>query len=397
MLSSVYHRDPMHRVHCSLLRSLVLPLLVLANAGEAEGQVDFTLQFEARSASGFGFLNAIRPMSDGRVLVADPLGEVVVVLDLDTQKADTLGRSGGGPQEYRSPDSAFPLPGDSTLLVDMGNGRLIVMAPDGTFARTFPIARQNDRGHLTISIPRFVDQDGNLYFQPEEISGGPLPDSAHIVRVDLSGRTADTLGTIKLQDPATQSGQPGVTLGRTPLGARDDWAVSLDGAVAIVRAEDYRVEWIRPGSRTVFGPGNSYDEIRIGRREREAWTEDFFSASISMGIRRGADGSRTVSLSRGTPGGGRLDLDRYRLPSHLPPFRAGRSLVSNEGDLWVERYGSVGSSVRIDVFNQLGQKEGELEIPEGRRLAGFGAGVVYLVHKDALGLQWLERYRVVRR
>jgi hypothetical protein len=396
MLISGCQGEDMHRAFSSSLRSLILSLLALLSAGKAEGQVDFTLQFEARSVSGFGFLNAIRPMSDGRVLVADPLGGVVVVVNLDDQTADTLGRSGGGPQEYRSPDSAFPLPGDSTLLVDMGNGRLIVMAPNGTFARTMPITRQNDHGQLTISIPRFVDQEGHLYFQPEEVSGGPLPDSANIVRIDLAGRKVDTLGAIKLSDSSPQSGKPGVSLGRTPLGARDDWAVSPDGTVAIVRAEGYRVEWTRPGSRTVVGPGNTYDRVRIGRREEEAWMEDFFSASISIGIRRRADGSRTVNLSRGTPGGGTLDLDQIRFPAHLPPFRAGRSLVSSEGDLWVERYGSAGSSVTIDVFSRLGQKEGELEIPEGRRLAGFGVGVVYLVHKDALGLQWLERYRVVK-
>jgi hypothetical protein len=71
--------------------------------------------------------------------------------------------------------------------------------------------------------------------------------------------------------------------------------------------------------------------------------------------------------------------------------------VSDEGDLWVERYGRVGSPITIDVFDGAGRKRGELEIPEGRRVAGFGAGVLYLVHEDAFGLHWLERYRIMQR
>jgi hypothetical protein len=397
--SRTFQGDPMgqHQLLKSLFLSALLGFGFLSPSGKAFGQTAPELRLDARSPEGFGFLGAIRPMSDGKILVADPLGDVLVLVDLDAERADTLGRVGGGPQEYRQPDGVFPLPGDSTLIVDLGNGRLIVMAPDGTFTRTMPIAQQNASGHLTISIPRFVDREGHLYLQPEDIAGGPLPDSARIVRFDLATGQVDTVAMVGLAEPAQQSSRSRVTLGRAPLGPMDDWAVAADGAVAVVRADGYAVQWLRPTSPSVVGPDNVYRRLPVGRAEKEAWIESFFSASISMGIQRSADGSRRVSLSRGSSGGGTLDAGEYPWPDNLPPFRAGRSMVSEEGDLWVERYGRVGSPVTMDLFDRLGKKRGEVELPLDRRVGGFGSGVVYLIHTDVLGLQWLERYRWAER
>ena len=76
-----------------------------------------------------------------KVLVADPVGEVLVRADFGTGRADTLGGVGSGPQEYRSPDRVLPLPADSSLLVDLGNGRLTVVSPRGDFADWVPMAQ----------------------------------------------------------------------------------------------------------------------------------------------------------------------------------------------------------------------------------------------------------------
>lgn len=79
---------------------------------------------EAAYAESFAALQTVRELEDGRVLVADPLGQVVVRVDLDAGTADTIGSVGEGPEEYIQPDAVWPLPGGRTLLVDLGNGRL---------------------------------------------------------------------------------------------------------------------------------------------------------------------------------------------------------------------------------------------------------------------------------
>ena len=74
-----------------------------------------SLEFELAYPEAFSFLNGVRELSDGRVLAADPLSQVVLRIDLDAGTADTLGGVGPGPQEYMEPDQVRPLTGDSTL------------------------------------------------------------------------------------------------------------------------------------------------------------------------------------------------------------------------------------------------------------------------------------------
>ena len=110
--------------------------LVAAPGVSAQLSADLEVEFP----EGFGLLSNVRELPDGRVLVADPLGQILAALDMDAGTMDMWGREGGGPREYRQPDAVYALPGDSTLLVDLGNGRLMVIAPDGSFVRSRPIA-----------------------------------------------------------------------------------------------------------------------------------------------------------------------------------------------------------------------------------------------------------------
>ena len=75
----------------------------------------------------------------------------------------------------------------------------------------------------------------------------------------------------------------------------------------------------------------------------------------------------------------------------------GQALVAPDGNLWVERFVSAGTPPKIDVFDARGIKTGDITLRAGRRVAGFGDGVVFLVYTDDVGLQWVERYRMVGR
>ena len=85
-------------------------------------------------------VQTVRELPDGRVLVADPLGQVLVAIDMGAGTADTIGRRGAGPGEYDQPDAVSPLSGDSTLLVDLGNGRRSILGPDLLQGATIPLA-----------------------------------------------------------------------------------------------------------------------------------------------------------------------------------------------------------------------------------------------------------------
>jgi hypothetical protein len=279
-------------------------------------------------------------------------------------------------------------------LVDLGNARFTLVGPGGEFGETLSMTQIGEGGGLTIILPRFVDGAGRLYYEPENFSAGNSPDSAVIVRFDRTDGRIDTLGTVGLPRPEHQQVSGGVMLSRSALLPRDDWAVSADGRVAIVRSEDYSIEWISRDGKQVRGPANDYPAVRVGRAEKEMWLEEFFTEKVSFRTQRTADGQRRMQLSRGSSSS-RPDVDAYEWPDRMPAFRAGRTIVSPDGSVWVERYVAADARPILDVFDARGYKQGEIMLPHGRRVVSFGDTHVYLVRSDEVDLQWIERYRIV--
>ena len=125
--------DMYSRRVCALLMATGVALPVVSPA--AAQTVTVLTTADASFPESFSTVRGLRELPDGRVLIADGLGQVLVIVDLDAGTVDTVGRVGGGPREYRMPDRLFALPGDSILLVDLGNGRLTVLDPDLEFGR----------------------------------------------------------------------------------------------------------------------------------------------------------------------------------------------------------------------------------------------------------------------
>lgn len=360
----------------------------------APAQQAVTLTPAGSYPESFGYMNWVRELPDGRVMAADALGQVLVAVDLGRGTADTLGRVGAGPKEYRQPDAVYALPGDSTLLLDLGNARLTVIAPDGTFGATHPIAQGDEQG-MTIILPRAVDRAGNIYYLQEmgRLAGGSR-DSATVMRFDRASGQSTPIGRVKLPELVESGGPNARMIGMKPLSPRDDWAVAPDGRVAFVRSADYSVRWVGPDGRVITGPANPYKPVRVGEAEREVWQNDQARSGVNIRIEARSDGTRNMSLRRGGGGPPPPQAETADWPDMTPPFRYGRAIVNPAGDLWVERYVPAGQQPVIDVFDGSGKKTGEVRLPAGCRVVGFGRGVVYLARTDQDDLQWLERYRI---
>jgi hypothetical protein len=363
----------------------------------AQESVQRLLQPEATYGEPFALVQRVRELADGRVVVADPLGQVLLIVDLRAGRADTLGGVGQGPAEYRQPDAVYALPDDSTLLVDLGNARLTALGPDGSFGKTMPMTRGSPSpgGGLLVVMPRGVDAAGRIYFQP--VGGGMargFPDSAAVVRLERQTGAMDTLTQVKLPEvKQSTSGGPGnqnVMIMPIPLSPQDAWAVARDGRIAVARSGDYHVEWISPEGGVVRGRPIDYEPVRIRRADKEEWAE-----SAANGVRIGisvSDGDRRVTLGRGGGGGG-PDIDSLDWPETKPAFADDGIWVTPEGYMWVRRQVAAGEPVRFDVFGPDANLRGAIMLPAGRRIVGFGRDTVYVTRTDDLGLQWLERYR----
>jgi len=351
------------------------------------------LELEASFAEGLGYLSTVRELSDGRVLFADPLGQVLVAWNPAVGTADTLGRMGSGPSEYRQPDAVFPLPADSTLVVDLGNTRLIAVGPDGSFGETMQIMRPRPEGFPMRIMPRFTDGEGPIYFYLSANRSGSMVDSAFVARFDRGSETVDTIGVLRVPIPEFERVGDNMMMTFGPLMPRDDWAVSLDGSLAIVRAMDYSVEWTLSTGEHVNGDAVEFTPVPIGRAEQDRWADEAqanMMQTTSFVSREG--GVANIEMRRG--GGSRWDVTAIRWPDEMPPVHEDRAKVAHDGTLWAERNVGVGEDPIIDVFDTTGSKFYEVRLPPRSRVVGFGEGAVYLATADEFDLQWLGKYRV---
>ncbi len=350
----------------------------------------------------FGTIQAVRELSDGRVLVADPLGGALYLVDLDAGTRETLGTEGQGPGEYRQPDTVWPIRGDSTLLVDLGNARFMTLDPDFAFGETSPLSTGDPRSGLVVALPQGVDADGNVYARSMGGGmGGELPDSGAILRITRSDFAVDTLGTYKLQERTmSESGGPGnrnVSIQQVPLSSEDAWGVGADGAVVVARSSDYHVEWIRPDGTITVGSPVAYDPVSIGTAEKEEWlaSRGQTGGGIGISVMLNDAGAMQTSFRRGGMGmGGREEptIDDYSWPETKPAFYDGRIVVDPLGRAWVRRHVEAGADATYDVFDRSAERVATYTVPNNKRVIGFGDGAVYVVSYDEFDLSYLERF-----
>ena len=348
---------------------------------------------EAQLPDPYDNVTAVRELSDGRVIVADRLAKTVTLADFRSGSATAIGREGQGPGEYAFPAGLVALPGDTTLLVDPGQRRFLVIAPNGKPSAlvSFP---GNMMGLLRV---KGSDRQGRIYFQGSELGGpmqanAPLPDSAPVLRWDRGRDRIDTLGRIKI--PAIQRATSGSANARSvimrtqPFSGQDDWTVAPDGRVGVVRVGDYHVEWWQPAGAKVSGPAVAYQKVAVSAKDKELFRQA--SSNPRGGFR--------MQIGGGGPGGGGRaappppSLGEPDWPAVKPPFRDGTSQVAPDGSLWVQRYGAADAPLVYDVFDASGRLARQVVMPESARLVGFGARGMYVATKTDDDLETLARY-----
>ena len=391
---------------------LTLPLLLGGVAcsdgggnggGAGDSGLAATLEMEAAYPEPFSFLSGVRELPDGTLLAADPLSQVLLRVDMDAGTADTLGGVGGGPEEYQQPDQVFPLPGDSTLLVDLGKTYLTVIGPDGAFHDGMSMALPTDDGSMSIIIPRQLDNSGRMYFESMGSFGQGPSDSIGVARYDRSTNETETVARTWRTEPIMTRSGDNVSMSLPRMVPNDDWAVGPDGRVAVIRANGYFVEWHMPDGQVTTGPETPFEALDISYADKEADLEASSGAGLSVAIMRDNSGATNMQMSRGGFRGGGDDptVEDREWGETFPPFQNRRAVVSPQNEVWVMRWLPVDQPPRMDVFGPDGVLKGSVVIPEDSQLIGFGEGsggaeVAYFVRTDEVDLKWLERYRIVR-
>jgi hypothetical protein len=406
-----------------------------------------------RTTEIFRNVTAIRPLSDGRVLVNDvggrrlllfnpQLSAFTVVADSTSATANAYGSTTGGLIAYR---------GDSSLFVDPQSISMLVVDPAGKVGRVMSLPRAQDAIMLASPIGNAVlDSHGRLIyraspsFQSRSVASAPrsttgpggfpvpdIPDSAAILRIDLATRKLDTLGyiktpKIKMDVSRDDNGGVRMTSQINPLPVVDDWAVTPDGAVAFVRGHDYHVDWVNPDGSKVSDAKVPFEWQRMTDEDKVAFIDSLKAARARLGANAptaavpggsapppsatpgAGGGSQQIMIFGGTGGSGggpptRTSMSMQQsfipaseLPDYKPPFFAGSTRADTEGNLWVRTIptSAIAGGPVYDVINRKGELVDRVQIPAGRTIIGFGTGgAVYLINRDGATIS-LERATV---
>lgn len=452
---------------------------------------------ERTSSEAFSAVSSARALSDGRVLINDIVGRRVVLFDQAltnyTVVADTTSATANA---YSSRTGGLiPYRGDSTLFVDPSSMSMLVIDPSGKLGRVMSIPSANDASSLiggNSGFPGF-DAQGRLIYRANALTriggppaasngsarggqpsittgsgqqivmGGPgganngsggapafnmptFPDSVPLVRMEIATRKLDTLAMLKTYRPKmsmlrdSSSGNISVSSIINPLPQVDDYAVLADGSIAVIRGQEYRVEWIRPNGERVAGSKLPFDWRKLDEAAKVAFLDSTKTAMEKVrqaGNARAQNGGAPLPLNAGgspagasgggsmvmtfsrAEGGASSDAPRPRdqgagpggfnmsipplqfvspseLPDYAPPFAAGSARGDFDGNLWIRTTNTVNGGSVYDVVTPKGELLDRVAVPVGRVVAGFGPkGAVYLGYRDEKGVVRLERSRWV--
>jgi hypothetical protein len=333
----------------------------------------------------FSSISNLVELADGRVLLFDAIERKLGIADLHSGAFTEVTSQGAGPREYRVVAATHRIPGDSVLIWDPGNDRIIVLAPDGIMLGAWPVpGRDSSTSGLARMIPREVDASRRWYVPLRTVTAG---DTTSLVRLDARTRQQDTLKRFATPQLRPVRSAAGVVKVRVPgFPPRDAWGVFPDGRVLFVHGATYRPEIIHAdGTRTQAAPvlftPVPVTALDRTRHLREAVVE------LERRLAREFAGSRGGTMPRVEA----EPPDTW--PAHMPPVRDPVIRVDSRQRAWVlvaDPARAAGD--RYDLLDANGRRVDVVRLPERVHVVGVGRGVLYAAHEDEDGLLHLRRY-----
>jgi hypothetical protein len=360
---------------CAILFVVALPV-----ASPAQQVV--TLTQPAEFAEPFSVIAGVRELRDGRVIVVDQKDRHVKLIDFSRQQASMVGRNGEGPGEYRAPLSVFALPGDTSIVFDGGQSRLLVILPDGRPGPVISAAMLGTSGNgmITRFVPTRSDSLGRLYATGTSIlmtpQGPQQADSVAIVRWTRGANDTEVIGYLRNRSFRDRGGdvdaQRALLMSVVPFIVGDQWAVSADGRVALLRYDNYRVDFVEPTGRRVSGSPISFVPVRVSEAHKAQW--------------RSQEEARLA-------GSGTTYREPPRWPDYFPPFLVRPALFAPDGVLWVLRTGQANAAPTYDLIDHSGRLARRISLAHRSRVIGFSKEWIYVVRRDPDDVEYLQRYR----
>ena len=422
-----------------LARTLALHATLVAAGAIATGNAQPAIPLRtvappiASTREPLGLNLGLKQLSDGRLLFNDAGNRRLLLFDATlttfTVVADTTGRAKLNYGRSARPFVAYL--GDSSLIVDFSSASILVLDGTGTVARVAAPPKATDIGFLSSSRV-LVDPTGSLVYRasyPVQRRVGFSPpgeyvdrqvDSAPVVRASFVTRSVDTIARIKLNVLLTSRRSVPLTGSEirveaviAPFTYVDDWTVTSDGTIAVVRGADYHIDWINADGSGESTPKMSFAWLRVSDDEKRRLADSARAAEEAkidslIGPRASRRPYGGISFRSDVDGTARsytnnatfVSASPAEIPDYFPPIRAGAVQADHDGNVWIVPNTAVrpasGGLVYDDV-NRRGDITERVELPAQRSIAGFGrAGLLYLMWRDDKSVWHLEATRVIR-
>ncbi len=388
-----------------VLATTIPALLSLAAIGHAQPPVR-DLPAPAREIDDpFSMVSGAMELKPGQIVVVDGMEAQLTVVDFNSGSKTALGRSGGGPGEYRTPAGIFHVQGDTLWVLDATAQRIVAFNPDLSPGAPFPFLTFDQQTSTAFTAPFFSDRRGHLYASSMTLQMGrgssgmsmQMPDSVSVIRFDPRTKTGrDELTKVRFPT----SGKPEMkqtgttafkyTLAYPGLVASDPWTVFPDGRVAVLRGGTYTVEFISPDGKHSAPVKIPYDHIAVTDADKKAEMDEVKRqiAEQSRAVQKMMPANVTMTFDI-------LPPDTW--PREYPPVAPLGALAAPDGRLWVKR----ATPVRVgreqwDVIDQSGRLVARWRLPKKVTLVAVGQGAVYTVRTDEDDLRYVQRVQLPR-
>jgi hypothetical protein len=403
-------------MHRTLLLAIAAAAHVTVAAGQPAPPIRATQTVATTLPGVIAGLVHVRALADGRVLVNDLSRKRLIMFDASLKSFTTLADTAAGSNPYPVQRAGLvAYLGDSSLFVDPAAGVLTVIEPGGKFGRA--MAPPNASVAMSLSGLTCVcgfDPLGRVFYSrrraqphvelplvPADGANQPVitqvyADSGVIVRADFDARREDTLGTLRM--PMLKMGMVSVQVRGlqtftvfNPLPMTDEWTLLPDGTIAIVRAQDYHIDWIDARGAMTSSPKMPFAWKRITQEQKVALLDSARKAYADRALRNPPPpGMLTAPF---------VTVEPDEIGDYYPAVRPGQVKADRDGNVWIlpSTVDRTDGGLLYDVVNRAGIVFERVTLPQGRNIVAFGpGGVIYTIHAPGPANIVLERLTVQR-
>jgi hypothetical protein len=346
--------------------------------------VDLTIgAIEGTGPDVFGRLASVALDERGRIFAVDHQADEVRVFDESGGFLFTVGRTGAGPGELRSPCCIGFAPDGALWVRDNGNGRFQVFditVDSAAYLRSVTMAHGDPNRWATVTF----DADGRLIDMGLR-SAGTGETRLYRLHLDTAGGIAREVAVHAAPDDSTgvhevqfrRGDAIGTRYMYAPFGPRELLAHSPGGGYVYATSSHYALAWYDDdGALVRHTTGDAGTPPALSSAERERAEEAIVEDARFAGISRSA-----------VP---------FGVPERKPPLR--NLFFDAQGNLWVELNVAEGADRRAHVYDRSGVLVRSVMWPAGVDLTrgGIRNDVGVGIAQDSLGVQYVMRLRVGR-